>query len=154
MPTELNLRSGTTEDEHIIFNLLMEMYQEARMGSLNPQKVKDTVRTTIENGVILLVEQNGQPCAVMGLKMGGFWWCDDNALMDAFTFVSKKARKTRAFFMLINQAKRIAQDCHVPLVLANFGPVDEERKSKLFKRIGQSLGTTVITGDTSQFLWK
>ena len=132
----------------------MEMYQEARIGSLNPEKVKDYIRTTIENGVILLVEKNGQACAVMGLKMGGFWWCDDSVLMDAFTFVSKKARKTRAFFMLIKQAKRIAKDCYVPLMLANFGPVDEERKSNLFKRIGQSLGTTVITGDTSKFLWK
>jgi len=153
MPTELALRSATEDDTHIIFSLLMQMYQEHRMGSLNPDKVERHVRTTLDNGVILIVENHGQPCAVMGLKIGGFWWSDDAALMDAFTYVSKEARKTRAFFMLVNQAKKIAEQGRLPLLMANFGPVDEERKSKLFRRIGKPLGTTVIAGDTTKFLW-
>ena len=74
--------------------------------------------------------------------------------MDAFTYVAPEARRTRAFRMLFDKARSMAEDAKVPLVMANFGPVDEERKSKLFRRLGKPLGTTIISGDTSKFLWK
>lgn len=56
--------------------------------------------------------------------------------------------------MMFNEAKKMAIQAGIPLLMANFGPVDEDRKSKLFKRLGKQLGTTIITGDTTKFLWK
>lgn len=124
------------------------------MGSLNLEKVEQYVGGCLRSGVILVVEKDDEPLAVMGLHFQSFWWCDDAALMDAFTYVAPEARRTRAFRMLFEKAKSMAEDAKVPLVMANFGPVDEERKSKLFRRLGKPLGTTIISGDTSKFLWK
>lgn len=124
------------------------------MGSINVAKVERHVRTTLQQGVILVIEDGSLPRAVMGLKISDFWWSDDKALMDAFTYVAPEARKTRAFRMMVNEAKTMASQAGLPLLMANFGPVDEDRKSKLFKRLGRQLGTTIITGDTSKFLWK
>lgn len=130
------------------------MHEEAGMGSVNVDKVERHVRTTLDKGVILIIEDGNQPRAAMGLRIQDFWWSDDKALMDAFTYVAPEARRSRAFRMLFNEAKKMATQSGLPLLMANFGPVDEDRKSKLFKRLGKQLGTTIITGDTTKFLWK
>lgn len=150
----LRLRKALTEDANSILFLLMRMHRESGMGSVNVDKVERHVRTTLQQGVILIIEDGHHPSAVMGLKISDFWWSDDRAIMDAFTYVAPEARKTRAFRMMFNEAKKMALEAGLPLLMANFGPVDEDRKSKLFKRLGKQLGTTIITGDTSKFLWK
>ena len=148
------LRKALLEDVNDILFLLMRMHEEAGMGSVNVDKVERHVRTTLQQGVILVIEDGSLPRAVMGLKISDFWWSDDKAIMDAFTYVAPEARKTRAFRMMVTEAKKMASQAGLPLLMANFGPVDEDRKSKLFKRLGRQLGTTIITGDTSKFLWK
>lgn len=148
------LRKALLEDVNDILFLLMRMHEEAGMGSVNVDKVERHVRTTLQQGVILIIEDGNLPRAVMGLKISDFWWSDDRALMDAFTYVAPEARRSRAFRMMFNEAKKMALQAGLPLLMANFGPVDEDRKSKLFKRLGKQLGTTIITGDTTKFLWK
>lgn len=132
----------------------MRMHEESGMGSLNMPKVERYIGTTLARGVILMVEDDDFPVATMGLRVQDFWWSDDTALVDAFTFVAPEARKSGAFRMMFRKAKEMATNAHMPLLLANFGHVDEERKSKLFRRLGKPMGTTIITGDTSHFLWK
>lgn len=129
------------------------MHGEAGMGSLNVEKVERYVGAALRSGVILVVEKDDELLSVLGLRFQSFWWCDDAALMDAFTYVTPEARRTKAFRMMFDKAKSMAEDAKVPLIMANFGPVDEERKSKLFRRLGTPLGTTIISGDTSKFLW-
>ena len=65
-----------------------------------------------------------------------------------------EARKTRAIFKMVEQAKKMAVAAGIPLVIANFGPVETEAKSRLYRRFGTDLGTTVITGETRNFLWR
>ena len=148
------LRKALLEDVNDVIFLLMRMHEEAGMGSVNVNKVERHVRITLKQGVILIIEDGNLPRAVMGLKISDFWWSDDKALMDAFTYVAPEARRSRAFRMMFNEAKKMAIQAGIPLLMANFGPVDEDRKSKLFKRLGKQFGTTIITGDTTKFLWK
>ena len=124
------------------------------MGHLNMPKVERYISTTLGCGVILVVEDDELPVATMGLRVQDFWWSDDTALVDAFTYVAPEARKSSAFRLMFRKAKEMASKAHMPLLMANFGHVDEERKSKLFRRLGRPMGTTIITGDTSHFLWK
>lgn len=152
--TELSLKNATERDDESILNLLTDMHTEAGMGSLNKSKVLNTIRHCRQQGCIILAEIGGVPVAVMGLKPDSFWWSDDLGLFDQFTYVAPSARKTRAIFKMVSAAKKMAMDAGIPLLLANFGAVETERKSRLYKRFGTNLGTTVITGDTSQFLWK
>ena len=56
--------------------------------------------------------------------------------------------------MIQKMAKDIAAKAKIPLLLANFGTVDEERKTKMFSRIGVKMGVTIMAGDTSRFLWR
>ena len=152
--TELNLRNATELDDQSILGMLINMHREAGMGSFNKTKVINTIRHCRQLGCIILVEVNGLPSAVMGLKPDRFWWSDDLGLFDQFTYVAPNARKTKAIFKMVDAATKMAKDAGIPLLLANFGTVDTQRKSRLYKRFGKDLGTTVITGDTSQFLWK
>jgi GNAT superfamily N-acetyltransferase len=152
--TEFNLKNATERDDQSILNLLTDMHAEAGMGSLNKAKVLNAIRHCRQLGCIILVEVNGLPAAVMGLKPDRFWWSDDLGLFDQFTYVAPSARKTKAIFKMVDAATKMAKDAGIPLLLANFGTVDTQRKSRLYKRFGKDLGTTVITGDTSTFLWK
>ncbi len=152
--TELNLRNATERDDPLIFNLLIDMHHESGMGNFNPDKVKKAIRHCRLQGCIIVADIQGVPKAVLGLRPDRFWWSDDIALFDQFTYVAPEARKTRAIFQMINAAKRMAIEAEIPLLIANFGPVDTETKSRLYKRMGKSLGTTVIAGDTGKFLWK
>jgi len=152
--TELSLRIAGQLDEPIVLDLLMAMHSEAGMGSINPQKVTNAIRHCREMGCILVVEVNGLVSAIMGLRPDGFWWSDDVALFDQFTYVKPEARKTRAIFKLVQKAKEIAVEAGMPLLIANFGPVDTDIKSRLYRRFGRDIGTTIITGDTGTFLWR
>ena len=148
------LRSANQQDIPRIAFLLMRMHEESGMGKLNMPKVERYIGATLARGVILIVEDDDLPIATMGLRVQDFWWSDDTALVDAFTYVAPEGRKSSAFRMMFRKAKEMANKAHMPLLMANFGHVDEERKSKLFRRIGKPMGTTIITGDTSHFLWK
>jgi len=138
----------------IMVYMLKEMHEESGMGSLNISKVLNTIELCLIKGVILLVERNKEAVALMGLIPNALWWTDDKLLMDQFTFVRPEARKTKAIFKLVKEAKMIANAEKMPLLIANFGYVNEEKVSKMYKRFGKSLGVTVITGDTSSFLWR
>ena len=45
----------------------------------------------------------------------------------------------------------MAKQARMPLIIANFGVKDTERKSKLYKRLGRDLGSTILLGDTKEF---
>ena len=152
--TELNLRNATERDEEVILSLLMDMHKESGLGSVNKDRVNKAIRHCRELGCILIAEVQGVPKAVLGLRPDRFWWSDDFGLFDQFTYVAPEARKTRAIFKLVDAAKSMAKEAGIPLVIANFGVVDTKAKSRLYKTFGKELGVTVITGETSHFLWR
>jgi hypothetical protein len=152
--TELSLRNATKHDDQSILELLVAMHREAGMGTINKKKVRNVIRHCREMGCIIVAEIQGVPKAVMGLRPDRFWWSDDIGLFDQFTYVSPEARKTRAIFKMVEAARKMAVDGGIPLVIANFGPVNTDAKSRLYKRFGRDLGTTVITGETRNFLWR
>ena len=140
-------------DIPLVVNLLVDMYHEAGMGKLSLKKVEKTVKLCLEKGAIILVEKENKVIALMGLRMSELWWCNDHVFMDQFTYVAPEGRKTRAIHKLVKFADNLAKQARMPLMIANFGIVDTERKSKLYKRFGRNLGNTILLGDTEQFLW-
>ena len=84
------------------------------MGKLNMPKVERYIGATLARGVILLVEDDDLPMATMGLRVQDFWWSDDTALVDAFTYVAPEGRKTSAFRMMFRKAKEMANNAHMP----------------------------------------
>ena len=154
MPSKNTTRIADQSDLDNVLDMLWEMHLEAGMGSLSVDRVQKKVMETFNNGLIIISENKKGLTGTIGLNKFQFWWSDDWALADQWSFVRKDHRKSRAFLSLVKRAKEIANKGKVPLLLANFGTVDEERKTKLFSRIGVKMGTTVITGDTSRFLWR
>jgi hypothetical protein len=116
------------------------------MGSVNKSKVLEKILHVFHNGIIIVTETNEEISGTMGLLPFDFWWSDDKALGDQWLFVSKKYRSTRSFQTLISSARKISHEAKLPLLLANFGKVAEERKSKLYGRLGVKMGTTIMTG--------
>lgn len=151
--TNLSLKIANKDDRVSIVHLLTEMHKESGMGSLNINKVLNAIELCLSKGVILSIEMDKEIVAVMGLRPSTLWWTDNEMLMDQFTYVQPKARKTKAIFKLVKEAKTIAKEMKMPMLLANFGFKNEERISKMYRRFGKPLGTTIITGDTSSFLW-
>tara|TARA_Y100000996_G_scaffold403658_1_gene376859 strand:+ start:185 stop:655 length:471 start_codon:yes stop_codon:yes gene_type:complete len=155
MPSKTTVRIADQSDLNSVLDMLWEMHLEAGMGSLNTDKVQNKVYDTFKNGLIIISEnEKKELTGTIGLNKFQFWWSDDWALADQWSFVKKNHRKSKAFFYLVKKAKKIATEGNVPLLLANFGTVDEARKTKLFSRIGVKMGTTVIMGDISRFLWR
>ena len=150
MPSKNTARIADQSDLDGVLEMLWEMHLEAGMGSLSIDRVQKKVIETFNKGLIIISENKKGLTGTIGLNKFQFWWSDDWALADQWSFVKKNHRKSRAFLSLVKKAK----EGKVPLLLANFGIVDEERKTKLFSRIGVKMGTTVITGDTSRFLWR
>ena len=122
------------------------MHSESKMGSVNKSKVLEKILHVFHNGIIIVTETNEEISGTMGLLPFDFWWSDDKALGDQWLFVSKKYRSTRSFQTLISSARKISHEAKLPLLLANFGKVAEERKSKLYGRLGVKMGTTIMTG--------
>ncbi len=152
--TEINLRAATQHDDELILELLKDMHREAGMGTINLDKVVNVIRHCREMGCIIIAEVQGIPRAIMGIRADKFWWSDDFAIFDQFTYVAPEARKTRAIFKMVAHARDVAVQAGIPLVIGNLGPVDTEVKSRLFKMFGKQLGITVITGETRNFLWR
>jgi hypothetical protein len=144
---------ATGRDIPLIIKLLVDMYHEAGMGKLVLDKVEKTVKLCLEKGAIILIEKDNKVIGLMGLRITELWWCYDHVFMDQFTYVAPEGRKTRAIFKLVKFADGLAKQAGIPLMIANFGTVDTERKSKLYKRFGLNLGNTILLGDTKEFLW-
>lgn len=144
---------ATGRDIPLIVNLLVDMYHEAGMGRLVLEKVEKTVKLCLEKGAIILIEKNNKVIGLMGLRITELWWCYDQVFMDQFTYVAPEGRKSRAIHKLVKFADGLAKQARMPLIIANFGVKDTERKSKLYKRLGRDLGSTILLGDTKEFLW-
>ena len=91
--TEINLRAATQHDDELILELLKDMHREAGMGTINLDKVVNVIRHCREMGCIIIAEVQGIPRAIMGIRADKFWWSDDFAIFDQFTYVAPEARK-------------------------------------------------------------
>ena len=154
MPSRITSRFADQSDILDILELLWEMHEESGLGSLNVGKVIQKTQDTLNNGLIIIAKQDDKIIGTIGLNKFQFWWSDDWAIGDQWSFVTKEKRKSKAFFSMIKMAKDIAGKANIPLLLANFGTVDEERKTKMFSKIGVKMGVTIMAGDTSRFLWR
>lgn len=146
MPSKTIPRIATKDDTSKIYQLLLDMHLEAKIGNLNKSKVLEKIHHVFHKGIIIVTEVNGKISGTIGLLPFDFWWSDDKAIGDQWCFVSKQYRSTRSFHTLISSARKISYEAKLPLLLANFGRVAEERKSKLYGRLGVKMGTTIMTG--------
>ena len=108
----LRLRKALEEDANDILFLLLRMHEESGMGSINVAKVERHVRTTLQQGVILVIEDGSLPRAVMGLKISDF--CGPMTRQHGRIYI-RCSRKTRAFRMMVNEAKKMASQAGLPL---------------------------------------
>ena len=154
MPYKILLRLAKKSDKPEILKLLWKMHEEVSLGTLNKERAEAKVDEVLSKGCILVTEDVSTKKLVgtVGLLASSFWWTDQKALGDVWCFVSPKYRKSRAFAMLLKGIKTIAKGLKLPVLLANFGNVEESRKSKLYGRIGVKMGTTIIVDEERQLI--
>ena len=74
-------------------------------------------------------KKDNKVIGLMGLRITELWWCYDQVFMDQFTYVAPEGRKSRAIHKLVKFADGLAKQARMPLIIANFGVKDTERKS-------------------------
>ena len=93
MPSRITSRFADQSDILDILELLWEMHEESGLGSLNVGKVIQKTQDTLNNGLIIIAEQDAKIIGTIGLNKFQFWWSDDWALGDQWSFVTKEKRK-------------------------------------------------------------
>ena len=93
MPSRITSRFADQSDILDILELLWEMHEESGLGSLNVGKVIQKTQDTLNNGLIIIAEQDDKIIGTIGLNKFQFWWSDDWALGDQWSFVTKEKRK-------------------------------------------------------------
>lgn len=144
------IRAAVSGDAAEIHAMLIEMWQEHGLGTLDPVMVLNKINNLIAHHVILIAQDDdANLTGSMGIEFTQWWWSGDRIGSEQWTFVRKDYRKTRSAVMLLKEADRMGKEMQIPMVIGVFTPNDAERKEKFFKRLGLHVGTIVLAGDLS-----
>lgn len=129
---------ATDKDFTGIYSLLVEMSENTGLKFPTPNwvKIEDLLRNLLSEGVVFVAKVNDEAVGVIGLQKGSYWWSDEEFLSDAFFYVSKEFRKSRAALLLLERAKTCAKIMGLPICGAIMTGFEPERKDKLYEHSG------------------
>lgn len=130
----------------IIDLLVMHFVPEHKMGPLsainvNLEKGLKWVLFNV-NQMAFGVEENGRLIGTIGLHRTSPWYSDSEYLADGWFYVLPEYRKTGVGKMLIDEAKKFAEEVKLPLIIGVFTSEDATTKAQVM----QKLGLTMVGG--------
>ena len=136
------------EDLKKVINLLVTHFvPEHKMGPLS------AINVNLEKGVQWVVfnvnqmafgveEEDGKLVGTLGLHRTSPWYSDSEYLADGWFYVLPEYRKTGVGKMLIDEAKKFAEEVKLPLIIGVFTSEDADTKAQVM----QKLGLTMVGG--------
>lgn len=129
------------EDLKKVINLLVTHFvPEHKMGPLS------AINVNLEKGVQWVVfnvnqmafgvEENGKLVGTLGLHRTSPWYSDSEYLADGWFYVLPEYRKTGVGKMLIDEAKKFAEEVKLPLIIGVFTSEDADTKAQVMKKLG------------------
>jgi len=88
------------------------------------------------------VEEDGRLIGTIGLHRTSPWYSDSEYLADGWFYVLPEYRKTGVGKMLIDEAKKFAEEVKLPLIIGVFTNEDATTKAQVM----QKLGLTMVGG--------
>ena len=130
----------------IVDLLVIHFVPEHKMGPLS------AINVNIEKGLKWVVfnvnqmafgvEEDGRLIGTIGLHRTSPWYSDSEYLADGWFYVLPEYRKTGVGKMLIDEAKKFAEEVKLPLIIGVFTSEDATTKAQVM----QKLGLTMVGG--------
>lgn len=115
-----------------------ERYELSRM------KLLQAVRACMNEGVVFVVERDGQIVASTGILVDSPWFSDDITLVQLWIFVRKGHRKSTFAEQMIRASKGFADSCGLDLHWAAVGLNQANRRNALFRRHMTAAGESFL----------
>jgi len=142
----MNIRQFTNSEDDLkkIIELLAGHFvPEHKMGPLS------AINVNLEKGVKWVVfnvnqmafgvEDEGKLIGSLGLHRTSPWYSDSEYLADGWFYVLPEYRKTGVGKMLIDEAKKFADEAKLPLIIGVFTSEDAETKAKVMQKMGMTM---------------
>ena len=145
----MNIRQLKNDEEDLkkIIDLLVTHFvPEHKMGPLSAINVnlEKGVQWVVYNAnqMVFGVEEDGKLVGTLGLHRTSPWYSDSEYLADGWFYVLPEYRKTGVGKMLIDEAKKFAEQTKLPLIVGVFTSEDANTKAQVM----QKLGLTMVGG--------
>lgn len=140
------LNSDESDLKKVIDLLVTHFVPEHKMGPLSAinLNLEKGVQWVIYNvgQVAFGVEDEGKLIGSLGLHRTTPWYSDSEYLADGWFYVLPEYRKTGVGKMLIDEAKKFAEEAKLPLIIGVFTSEDADTKAQVM----QKLGLTMVGG--------
>ena len=140
------LNSDESDLKKVLDLLVAHFVPEHKMGPLSAINVnlEKGVQWVIYNvgQVAFGVEDEGKLVGSLGLHRTTPWYSDSEYLADGWFYVLPEYRKTGVGKMLIDEAKKFAEEAKLPLIIGVFTSEDANTKAQVM----QKLGLTMVGG--------
>lgn len=140
------LNSDESDLKKVIDLLVTHFVPEHKMGPLSAinLNLEKGVQWVIYNvgQVAFGVENEGKLIGSLGLHRTTPWYSDSEYLADGWFYVLPEYRKTGVGKMLIDEAKKFAEEAKLPLIIGVFTSEDADTKAQVM----QKLGLTMVGG--------
>lgn len=138
------LTTSTSDLEKVVELLAGHFVPEHKMGPLS------AINVNLEKGVKWVVfnvnqmafgveNEEGQLVGSLGLHRTSPWYSDSEYLADGWFYVLPEYRKTGVGKMLIDEAKKFADQAKLPLIIGVFTSEDAETKAKVMQKMGMTM---------------
>ena len=140
----MRIRKLTTSEEDFkkVVDFLIENFvPEHNMGklsasNLNLKKALDWVILNIKEAAFVVEDNDGKVVGSIGLNRTSPWYSDEEYISDGWIYVLKEHRKNGVAGMLINKAKKFAEEKNVPLIICVFSKEDAIAKADIMNKLG------------------
>jgi len=137
------LNSDESDLKKVLDLLVAHFVPEHKMGPLSAINVnlEKGVQWVIYNvgQVAFGVEDEGKLVGSLGLHRTTPWYSDSEYLADGWFYVLPEYRKTGVGKMLIDAAKKFAEEVKLPLIVGVFTSEDADTKAQVMQKLGLSM---------------
>lgn len=133
------VRLATIEDAEQCINLALEIPKENDMEYFpKPSflKVAMMLEELINAKLLIVYENNGVICGLLGVKIDSFWWTDEPMMVDVLFYMKPDFRSYTAYRRMLQTAEEFAKINGVPLALLFFTTKDQDKKHRMVLRRG------------------